>query len=288
MNAAPSVLERRTHVAPLGVRFWDDVSGALVSAGLRVTAYPLGRPDRPVPAILNRAHTFVWHNLPGLSQAQQGAGDEAYWQHLPPPKPFVVEVTDPAGCFIPCRFSVNLPVRDVLAWPDMSPPGPASPPGSAAVPLFSAPARPVPGGLAAIRAELHESVSGEPAAWARVEAWHAGQRLARGLADQRGRVVLIFAYPELSQPVISPPDAPSGGGRVALTQQSWPIDLKAFFSPQPAVPAIPDWATVSNQLPAALYYSLSPPQALAPVSLTYGRELVVTSASQSVLWISGA
>ena len=48
--------ERLTMVAPLGLRFWDEVSARVIGDGLNVTAYPADNPARCLPA-----------NLPGIA-----------------------------------------------------------------------------------------------------------------------------------------------------------------------------------------------------------------------------
>src|SRR5512134_3812055 len=131
-------LETLSRVTVLGVRFWDSVSRAMIGDGLRVSAHPPDDPGRTVRAVTNRVDTFVFYNLPGQREAEQGAGDRPYWESLPPARPFVVEVEDTAGRFLSFSFNAAVPAEGVFQWQcplDSSPPE-----SSGAVPLFSGPA----------------------------------------------------------------------------------------------------------------------------------------------------
>src|SRR5215210_4108709 len=105
MIASRPILERVTHVAPFGVRFWDPVYLTSRVEGLVVTAYqaPAGatEPDerfgRPLPLVPNRSGTYVLHHAPGLAEFERGTGDADSWAALPAARPscfFVVD--DPA------------------------------------------------------------------------------------------------------------------------------------------------------------------------------------------------
>jgi hypothetical protein len=283
------VLERLTLVAPLGVRFWDFVSGRAVSEGLTVRAHPQGNPSRLTSAFANRSGVHVLQHVLGLQEIERGTGDEDFWENLPPgQRLFVIEVTDNEGRFQPFAFTVNLPVRGLFAWEDR-PIGSPLAPATQAVPLFSAPTRSPPGGMAVIRAELRDIQANAPASWALLEARMEGQRPVRGLADQQGRIVLIFPYPEpLHASMTSPLGSPPGGGRQSLLKQSWLIHFQAFYSPDKASPRIPELGHVLHQAPAAILFSLSPLTSLTEVSLQFGRELILRSQSQSVLFLMQA
>src|SRR5689334_1179503 len=90
------VIEHITLVAPFGVRFWDEVTGAVISDGLNITAYAASSavgqvqtfPDQRqvvsiraprVQAFPNRQGVYVLRNLPGLRGAENGEGDANYW-----------------------------------------------------------------------------------------------------------------------------------------------------------------------------------------------------------------
>src|SRR5262249_9102497 len=106
-----------------------------------------------------------------------------------------------------------------------------------AVPLFSAPSRAVPPGLAVVRAELRELATEQPAAWAFVEAQYSSggsTRTACGLSDDQGRVVLMFPDPERQRRSLG--GSPPTNGVNGLTQQSWELDMLFFYQPLSASP----------------------------------------------------
>lgn len=280
------VLERVTRVAPLGVRFWDSVTGTAVGERLIVTAYPRGNPNHCVQAVANRFGVYSFANMPGLREFEFGAGDTAFWASHPPQFDYVVQVSDSESRFLPFSFLVQVPVRGLYNL-DCAPP--TSPPmiSQAGIPLFSSPARSVPGGMAAIRAQLRDFVYNVPAAWAMLEAEIEGQPPVRGMADKEGRVALISEYPEPPHfSTASPPASPPSGARRPLTQQTWSVRIRAFYSPVLPAPEIPDLCQVLNQSETNIYLNPSPATFLTEVSLEFGKELVLKSESQSVLFIN--
>jgi hypothetical protein len=144
---------------------------------------------------------------------------------------------------------------------------------AAALPLFSAPTRSGAGGLATLRASLWDTVADAPAAWAMLEARIAGQPTVRGLADELGRVALIFPYPgpatfaEQSPP---PPSAP-------FTKQEWPVQLFASYLPQRPVPTLPSLPDALAQPRAKLWADSALTTPLTQATLRSGQELVVRS-----------
>jgi len=169
MSDPVRILERLTLVTPLGVQFWDEVSGSIIADGLSVTTYPASNPARRVPGFPNRSGTYVMQNLPGLRDFENGAGDAEFWDNLDPLSrlPFVIEVVDYTRRFQPFLFSADLPVRGLFTLECVS----GSPPDKArpVVPLYSAPSRAVPGGMAVLRSSLWNPLVDAPAAWAMLE-----------------------------------------------------------------------------------------------------------------------
>jgi hypothetical protein len=267
MTPALQILERLTLVAPLGIGFWDTVADMAIGAGLTVVAYPRDNPAHRVPVLPNRSGVYAAAHLPRLREAEQGSGDAAYWQAPPPRRPFIIEVDDPARRFHPCQFAVDLPMRGLVTLDCAALDSPlASPPaGASHVPLYSAPARPVPAGMAVLRASLCDTQSGQPGAWAVVEAHHAGGFLGRGVADAAGQLALIVPWPELQVP--GPP----------LREQTWVIQIAAAYSGWATVPPIPDLCTVLNQPPATLWADSDLHTPLTQVVLPFGQELVLRS-----------
>ena len=59
-------IERYSLIAPLGIKFWDVATGAYISNGLRVTAYPDDDQLHSTHASANRSGTYVLHHASGL------------------------------------------------------------------------------------------------------------------------------------------------------------------------------------------------------------------------------
>jgi len=299
------VLERVTHVAPLGLRFHDAATGERVGGGLTVTVYPANNSARRVEAFVNRSGTYVLHHAPGLREFEHGAGDDEFWNNLPPPQTFVVEVVDQERRFQPFLFEAELPApRGLFNW--LSPFEPSPPAGARSVPLYSAPARALSSGMAVIRADLWNAQAGAPAAWAVVEARLNGQLQARGLSDERGSVALIFPYPKpTDSPLASPVASPPVNKNVPLLEQTWELTFNAGYAPQPDAAAtrlapLPDLRATLDQLNAphaVLWTDFAGQEELAGATLKYGQELILKSqdsitvsppAPQSVLFITPA
>jgi hypothetical protein len=269
------VLDTVTRTALLGVRFWDRVTGRVVFDGLDVVETTSGA--RLVP---NRSGVFVLHELPGLRASEFGAGDDAFWASPPAGSTIGFTLVDTLRQFLPFSFTVDVPLRGLFAEDCGLLPA-ASPPGLGFVPLFSAPARSVPAGIAAVRADLWDVDADAPAAWAVLEV-SAGGTVYRGVADTRGSVVVPFPYPEPPWHGSSPPP-----GSKSLSQQQWPLDVTVRYSPPTSPPFsdVPDLCAVLTQAPGTLLDPDSPQTALGSQSLTFGSELVLRSHGRSVLHV---
>ncbi len=287
MSARVVVLERTELFSPFGVVFQDFATRTHVRGGLEVVHRP-GPAAPPVYAEANPSGVFVLGGLPGLGTLERGtAGDGPA-----PAGRCRIEVSDPDGRFLPVAFDADLPTPPGLFDPGCgvrgSPPwAPASPPGSAeppAVPLFSTASRPLPPGMAVLRAQL-TTVGGEPAAWAVLELSDRGRPVGLGVADGNGLASVVFAYPEPASLPLSPV-----GGSSRLSDQVWTLDLHAYFgggSPASEAPIAagstrPDLCDLLDQRPAALLADASGTP-LSTVQLRYGRELVVRTSPGSTL-----
>jgi hypothetical protein len=142
-----------------------------------------------------------------------------------------------------------------------------------ALPLFSAPTRTAGGGLATLRASLWDAIAEAPAAWALLEARIAGRPTVRGLADEGGRVALVFPYPEPASFAEQSPPPPSA----PFTKQEWSIQLFASYAPQRPVPPLPSLPAVMRQPRAKLWADSAQTSPLTHATLRAGRELVVRS-----------
>ncbi len=137
--------------------------------------------------------------------------------------------------------------------------------------------------MAVLRATLvvpekpQNPLTDKPAAWAMLEAHVAGHPLVRGFADEEGRIGLIFPYPEPVDFADNPESPVSLAAGLPLTQQTWPVQLQAMYTPLSTVPPIPDICTTFMQSPAKLWLDSAQNQQLTEVTLKFGQELVVRS-----------
>jgi len=279
------VLERPSRVAPFGARFWDAATRRFIGERLRIRAYPRGGTyARATEGFANKSGVFVVAGLPGLRALENGAGDPEYWAGIghapiPPRLAFRIEMEDPAGRFLPYWFAADLPKQGLY--------GPAA--GVSSMPLFSAPARPVPAALAVVRAQLRIAATGKPAAWALVRVDCEGERVCTGLSDREGRVALMFAYPEpLPKHLAPPPPPPPPSQPLAIPQKQWTIALEARYTPRAAGEPVPDMESLERILAQpvrALLKSVAPDVVLPGQTLKLGSELVVHSAGSSFLFI---
>ena len=274
-----------TRTALLGVRFWDGVTGHAVTDGLTLTDVASGRAATASPG-----GVFVLHDLPGLGASARGAGDGAFWATPPARRELVLELRDSRAQFGSFRFDADAPHRGLFveACPGASPPDGAVGP----VPLYSSASRIAPAGIAAVRADLWDAAADAPAAWAVLEVSGSGGLAGRGIAGADGRCVVLFAYPEPDSQLASPPGVGSG-----LAAQTWSLSVTVRYAPagvgaltadpSPAAnrnPA-PDLCAVLGQATATALAFASPPTPLGAQALTFGAELVLRSAGQSVLLV---
>src|SRR5438876_3542772 len=151
------LLERQTLIAPLGVRFWDVASGAYVTNGLRVAAYPDDDRLHSTQASPNRSGTYVLHHASGLREFEMGVGNPPFTELLPARHRYTVEVRDEQRRFLPVKFEADLPCKGLFRWQTTMERAPLDPPpNSPSVPLYSSILRTVPAGMAVLRAELYE------------------------------------------------------------------------------------------------------------------------------------
>ncbi len=260
-DAIPMQLETVTRVTPLGLSFRDATTKERVADGLSVVAYPEKQPQRRVVALPNPSGVFVVSGLPGLRDWENGAGDDEFWKQALPDVKFTVEVNDPQGRFLP----VLLKGLTARRWRQQV----GAPTGADPVDLYPAPARPVPAGRAAVRAQLFDPKAGAFAAWAVLDVTYRGGAIATGLADEMGRVVVVLAYPP------TPPDGPLDG-QPPYTALQWPLKFAARY-PLASATQSPDRDSVLSQPLAKLWADETQVAPFGEQSLRYGSELVLRS-----------
>ena len=272
--------ERVSLTCPLGLRFLDVATNAFVTAdvavepskreslGLQAKAWPVNAPRQKVTGTVTPSGVLAFHGLPGLREFENHGRNDP-WTSPPLTRDFQIEVSDKLGRFLPCTFIISAPQEGLALFAELG-----SPPWieGGAVPLFSAPSRALPAGLAVVRAELHELATGKPAAWALMEAsffsagsWHT----ARGLADNEGRVLLMFAYPEGQRRAFGA--SPPGGAR-GLSHQEWTLKFTVFHQPVDRPEKAADYGRRLAQPLAQAWRGLSPITALEAETLFFGRE----------------
>jgi hypothetical protein len=278
MNPDVKVLEELTWVAPFGVRFWDVTTMAPAGAGLTVVTYPDGFPDLRCPAYVNRTGVYFFHGLPGMRRFENGDGNEDFWAANPPSIPFTLEVSDAQGRYLPYQFSVLMPAHG-LYGSAASPLSLTLTPDATWLPIFSAPARALPGPSAVVRAQLMDDAAKAPAAWALVIAEVAGSLVMTAVADDRGVVSLTLPYPE---PQNSPFASPLGPGSLKLSDQTWPLAISVFYTPRPASPGsanfvLADLEEVLRQAPATAWRDTAHSAPASSFTLQFGKDLVLRS-----------
>lgn len=281
MNPQVQVLEQLTMVAPFGVRFWDVAAMAPAGAGLKVVAYPDGFPDLRCEAGANHTGVYFFRDLPGLRRMEMGSGDDDFWAANPPRIPFTVEVSDPQERYLPYQLSVLMPARGLYSLPS-SPLTTSLTPDATWLPLFSSPAREMPGPSAVIRALLKDDsaasplqlAADSPAAWAFVFAQISPSLVMVGLADDRGALSLTMPYPE---PRNSPFASPLGPGSLKLSDQTWPLTISVFYRPGAGGGPLPDLEALLRQPLAKSWHDTAHSGPANSFTLPFGKELVLRS-----------
>lgn len=266
-----TVLDVVVRQALLGVQFRDAATGRVVADGLRVELQDLWQPRRRQTLAANRSGVFALHAFPGMPGFDE-----------PPPASagrFRLEVQDTLARYVPAALAPPVPsgglwgrgVDSPAASPDLAPPH---------VPLYSAATRTPPVGMASLRAELRTWPDDErPVPWARLELWSGSARLAEGVADAAGRVLLVFPLPRPREATLD--TSPAGAPALA----EWTVTLRAFRDPALAADAVPLFDDILAQPEAALLQASGQP--LAPLALVAGEPLVVASPPSSFLYVAG-
>lgn len=262
--------------ALFGVQFRDALGGRVVADGLEVEIedrwQPPAQNQRRRTLVANRSGVFVLHAFAGLRGDEGEALD-------PPPAPgrFRVTVRDRLARYVPTALSPALPGDGLFALAGGGSPL-ALPPH---VPLFSAATRELPVGMASVRAELRVAGDDEaPVPWARLELWLGTTRLAEGLADEAGRVLLVFPLPRPPQPALRSSPASM------QTRLEWTVTLRAHADPRLGADGVPDLEAVLEQPRVPLVQGASPFVPLAPLRLQGGRTLVAASPPSSYLYVA--
>ena len=291
--------EYYTTVTPLGIRFWDSAQDRQVNDNLAVKAYPVKGTGPVVCAFRSASGVYGFQGLPGMRAVEFGEdnGDK---------KSFFIEVTDTLNRFLPAVFTIELPLDYDGVYLSDDTPLPGSSPGTPNPPgfyLFSAPARGVSPGMAAIHATLIEQATKEPAAFAVMEVAvesSGGENMGKwyGIADERGCLSILFPYPAME---VSLSQSPPVGPSLSLDRQEWQLTIQVRY--EPAKLSYPSNINIENGIPllesilnqsAGVIWTQGP---VSPVTgsyvdqwstvLTFGKALILKTAGveKSELWI---
>jgi hypothetical protein len=236
------ILEEVTRTAPLGIRFADAVLSAPVRGGLVVRArHRDGGPWTRARESSSGVHGFV--TLPTTRTAERRPVAE-----FGAAEPYIVEVVDLRGRFLPMRVEASAPVA--LA--------------GGTVLLFPSPDRPVPPGFTAVRATLRYEDADVPAASGRRvrPSRHAFATLTLdgvahdGIADGGGELVVVVPLAEVEAGIPLSAQTAEGVLRVrfdpGLAPDPTPLPLLEDIVDQPVVPVV--GAATALDLPVALDY----------------------------------
>ena len=271
---------------PLGIQFWDLTQNLPVSDGLVVNLQLENSNAPALPAVQTRSGIFAFFGLPGLHAAEypSSAG-------YGPPQTFryVVTVQDLLGRYLPEVLVYTLDQTGTVLVNGLPDPTP----GARMAQLFSSVSRPVPPGVGAIRANLVDEASHQPAAWAvlRVQL-SGGPETWTGIADESGRVLVLVPYPVMQVLQLG---SPPGSGQGSITTQSWPVTVEAQYSPdQLSYPAgaftgaVWPWTdtpslrdVLSKQQPASIWTDPATMVTQLAGSLNFDVDLVLRSLSGS-------
>jgi hypothetical protein len=288
-----AVVEELGTFCPLGLRFWDAVGDAQIRGGLLVRAWPLPARRPVVTAFRTVSDVYAFQGLPGLVDVERPAATPFVPASPPVTRPFIVEVRDLERQFLPVAFGVDLP----LPHRGLFQPSLASSP-SGALPgfyLFSSPVRMFAPGVAVVRAELVDSLTGRRAPWALVRVSVAGQGDRWGMADAAGRVGVAFPIPLLAPgfgQLFGSPSTGSSPPGPPVGDRSWTVSVSVFWEPSRLSPLpgtdLPDLVQVFQQAPVSVLASNASPPVPTPEwvgTLPWDGELVAATAGLRQLWI---
>ena len=200
----------------LGIRFWDAALERPVSGALDVLAFRRDTRDPPVSAHVTPSGVYAFHDLPGLRDVEHPRGDGPVLGSPPASAEFVIAVRDSLGRYLPMAFGVALP----LPYRGLFPAGDS-------VPLFSAPTRPIPPGLGAVRAELWDTNAALPGSHAVLRV-KLGPNVWTGTADDAGRVLVVLPTPTVERLTLG---SPPGSGQGSPDAATWPIVVSVRSTP---------------------------------------------------------
>jgi hypothetical protein len=267
-------------VALLGLRFLDYATGQPVIGGLMATAVPADQATVAVRAVMGPSGIASFHDVPGMSDVEFLAAnaDASIVPSPPHTRAFHVLIEDDDERFLPAVFTVDLPLPSAGGEPPLLD-----------VPLFASPTRPITPGLAAIRADLQDALTGAPVPNALVRV-DVGGVAGMGLADGRGRALVLVATPIADRLRLG---SPPGTGQSGLGAQTWSVTVTVFAfaaitpagrqlpPPWGGLPSLKTLLSDQPQVPIEIVPGTSAPSWTG--TLTNGEELVLRTGGSSFL-----
>jgi hypothetical protein len=265
----------------LGIRFWDLLLNVPIRDGLEVQARLEGSSGEPLQAVRSLSGVYTFFGLPGLRGAEYPADPPDFG----PPRSFsyIVTVRDLLERFLPAAMIYSLDQAGRVLVSGV--------PDSGNAPrlayLFSATSRTTPPGIATVRADLLDRETNQPAAWAVLRLRVAGRSETwTGIADERGRVVVLFPYPLIDRLMLG---SPPGSGQGSITEQTWMVSVQALYDPANLrfpLASLPDlvypWTVtpslrsiLEDQQPATIWPGDSAGTASLDLTVPFGQEVVL-------------
>lgn len=286
------IVEQIATFTPLGIRFWDPVYDGQIRDALRVTARPENGGGPTVRAYTTASSVYVFNRLPGLRSLEHREPNSEFDSSPPARRRFHVEIEDLRRRYLPVAFGIDLPLPYSGVFLDGAAASPFEP-SPKGFHLYSAPTRKAPRWMGVVRGELAVSGANRRAAHAVVRVALPEGRIWHGMADSRGRFVVILPYPTISGGFGSSPPVAGGG---ALSTQTWTVTLEVLYEPGrlEALPEtrVPEYRSIFQQGPATIW---PVPQseggnevAELTATLEFGRELILKTAGLSQLLVSPA
>lgn len=283
-------MERVTTHTLLGIRFWDRLTNQVVADGLQVKAQRLSpdRSQRLGKPVFGRATPSGTIAFFGLTASERPIDpDQSPWEPEVAKEAVVIDLVDRSNRFLPMSFVVQVPFKGVFRGQGDGFRPEAIAEEALGVQLWSAPTRPLPPGMAVIRAQivLGDEVDAPPAVNALVRVQDSASPSAGfdhyGLTDSRGVLLLLIPYPPRPDPpALNTPFPP-------LEQQTFSLDLTVYYY-SPALIILPD-----SDVPDIESLLSQPPVNIAihrtgagvlefrdeiPITLQYGRPLILGTA----------
>lgn len=278
--------EDLTIVTLLGFRFMDAATEQQITDGLTVRARREDGGGRVVKAKRSPSGHYAFPDVPGLHDFQYPDDASALDSVGSPPFQinYIVEVRDALRRYLPAAKRIALPL-----------PPTGSPPARHSLRdfyLVSAPNRPVPPGMAVLYTQLADASTREPAPHAVMEVDVDGETVF-GMADQEGRIAVLFPYPTV---VVTLSGSPPSGSAPILSQH-WDLTYRIRCQPSHlqrlSGAGLPDLDSIYGQDFGRIQKQPDASPPVPPVDdgtalLTFGQPAVLTTAGDARLFIEPA